>query len=186
MNRLDILSYLNELKLNGIGVEVGVQQGYFSKVILDGWKCKLFYLVDIWQPQSSETYNDIANVATEVQISNLKDTIHQLSSHWNRIRIIQLLSSEASRLFDLESLDFVYLDANHSYEGCKKDLELWYPKIKTGGVIAGHDYPSWPGVKQAVDEFFKDKLFEVDQDSFIYIKKRLISDFQLTWKKIFI
>jgi predicted O-methyltransferase YrrM len=54
-------------------------------------------------------------------------------------------------------LDFVFIDADHSYEGCKADIEAWFPKVKPGGLLSGHDYdnPDFPefGVKRAVDEF---------------------------------
>jgi predicted O-methyltransferase YrrM len=57
--------------------------------------------------------------------------------------------------FKDESIDFLFLDGSHAYEDVKKDLKLWYPKVKKGGVISGHDY-MWIDrrVKRAVDEFF--------------------------------
>lgn len=57
--------------------------------------------------------------------------------------------------FEKESIDFLFIDGDHRYEGIKKDLQLWFPKIKKGGIISGHDYdePSC-GVRKAVDEFF--------------------------------
>lgn len=72
--------------------------------------------------------------------------------------IVTLIKSDthkASFLYEDESLDFVFIDANHTYEGMKLDLESWYPKVKKGGMIGGHDYNyPWPGLIQAVDEFF--------------------------------
>lgn len=61
--------------------------------------------------------------------------------------------------FKDESIDFLFIDGDHRYEGIAKDLKLWYPKIKYGGVIAGHDYLNAEGVNRAVNEFFKS--FEV-------------------------
>jgi hypothetical protein len=49
-------------------------------------------------------------------------------------------SKEASKLFNDESLDFVYIDANHTYEAVKEDLKCWYDKVRVGGVVMGHDY----------------------------------------------
>ena len=66
-------------------------------------------------------------------------------------------SVQAAKLIPDGSLDFVFLDADHSYPGISSDIALWGPKIKKGGVLCGHDYdhPSFPdwGVKRAVDEF---------------------------------
>ena len=51
-------------------------------------------------------------------------------------------------------VDFVYIDAEHSYEAMTNDLALWFPKVRAGGVIAGHDYsPEFDGVRRAVNEF---------------------------------
>jgi hypothetical protein len=63
-------------------------------------------------------------------------------------------SSVAAELA-IGSFDFIYIDANHSYEEVREDLRLWFPKVKLGGIIGGHDYgfSAFPGVKQAVDEF---------------------------------
>ena len=63
-------------------------------------------------------------------------------------------SSEAAPLFNDGSLDFVYIDANHSYESIKEDLGLWYPKMKTHSIFAGHDFSTQhESVIKAVSEF---------------------------------
>lgn len=58
-----------------------------------------------------------------------------------------------------ESLDFCYIDGDHSYEGVRKDIELFYPKVRKGGVLCGHDFNIF-GVAKAVCEFFD--VVEVD------------------------
>jgi hypothetical protein len=85
--------------------------------------------------------------------SNLKSVIDYVTP-------IQLNSTEAAKLYEDKSLDFVFLDAGHDYSHVKEDILAWLPKIKDGGIIGGHDYkhPCLPGVTEAVDEFFKDKL----------------------------
>lgn len=75
----------------------------------------------------------------------------------NIINKIQIgYSEEKAKLYKDESLDFVFIDANHTYEYVKKDIEAWLPKIKKGGIIGGHDFNIfyWPGVVQAVTEKF--------------------------------
>ncbi len=68
---------------------------------------------------------------------------------------IECESVEASTRFADESLDFVFLDGGHELEQVIADLAAWWPKIKRGGQIAGHDYtPGWPGVVAAVDDRF--------------------------------
>lgn len=57
------------------------------------------------------------------------------------------------------SVDMLFVDGRHDYHHVKKDLELWAPKVKAGGVISGHDFhPDWPGVVRAVEEHFEGKV----------------------------
>ena len=64
-------------------------------------------------------------------------------------------SHEAAKEFDDFSVDSIFIDAGHSYESVKKDIECWYPKMKKNSIISGHDYTEgWPGVMKAVNEFF--------------------------------
>ena len=82
------------------------------------------------------------------------------------------MSNEAYKDLQDESLDFIYIDGCHKYENVLEDLTNFYPKVKNGGFIAGHDWnPYWEGVVKAVREFFKREPIKVYQDtSWIYIK----------------
>jgi predicted O-methyltransferase YrrM len=69
------------------------------------------------------------------------------------VRFVQAATVEAARYWS-EPIDFLYVDADHSYEGCSADLQAWWPHLKVGGLLAGDDYddPRQPGVTQAWDE----------------------------------
>lgn len=79
------------------------------------------------------------------------------------VNIIKADTHQIYKQYDDESIDFLFIDANHTYEDMKQDLEFWFPKIKKGGLICGHDYEErpWPGLVKAVDEFFGKENFEV-------------------------
>lgn len=79
---------------------------------------------------------------------DLEDTIEQL----------RMTSQEASKFFDNETLDFIFIDGDHSYNSVKSDIELWYPKLKYNSIISGHDYDSETGVIEAVNEKFNNKF----------------------------
>ncbi|MAH06821.1 hypothetical protein CMI38_01060 [Candidatus Pacearchaeota archaeon] len=77
---------------------------------------------------------------------------------WAEINQVHVeYSSDAVNHYKNESLDFVYIDASHDYPSVYADIKGWIKKVKKGGVIAGDDYDNCPGVKRAVDIFFKDK-----------------------------
>jgi predicted TIM-barrel fold metal-dependent hydrolase len=63
------------------------------------------------------------------------------------------LSVDAAQEFAPNSLDFVFIDATHTLEAVSQDIAAWWPKLKADGLIAGHDYAYFPGVKGAVDGF---------------------------------
>lgn len=78
--------------------------------------------------------------------------------------VIKGNSIECSKQFPDKYFDFVFIDANHTYEDVKADILAYLPKIKDGGVIAGHDYcDDWKGVIQAVNEVFEGKA-NIEQD----------------------
>jgi hypothetical protein len=84
-----------------------------------------------------------------------EDTKRRLSVFGDRFVLLRAESRDASGQVP-DGLDFVYLDADHSYLGVLDELTAWFPKVRTGGIIGGHDYGhvQFPGVQQAVDGFF--------------------------------
>lgn len=90
----------------------------------------------------------------------LKSPIEAVKNNLDRfdfVDVIKMRSDYAADLFKDGTIDFCFIDADHNYEGVKRDILAWLPKIKKGGIIAGHDYGNerYPGVKQAVDELLK-------------------------------
>ena len=71
---------------------------------------------------------------------NYEITMAKMCEFPGHYEVVRELSLAAAAKFADESLDFVYLDADHSYESVKADLNAWNPKIRTGGLFAGDDY----------------------------------------------
>ena len=85
---------------------------------------------------------------------------------------IKTTSVEASKLYDDNSLDFVFIDASHEYQDVLDDIMVWLPKIKVGGIIAGHDYEYYQ-VNNAVHEFFKNEEFvTMNNNCWLYEKTK--------------
>jgi uncharacterized Rossmann fold enzyme len=150
---------------NPVGVEVGVFTGELSRRLLKRDDLTL-YMVDSWiahDPESEYGKNDFHGKLSEMEQERYYQHTKLVTSFaGSRAKVIRKSSLEASSHFADQSLDFVFLDADHSYESVKKDIEAWLPKIKSGGWISGHDYDNiaWPtwGVKKAVDELGKPEL----------------------------
>lgn len=160
-SRGELPDYLNDLGLVGEGVEVGVRNGEFSKHILSKWKGKKMHMVDPWEHQDEKLYVDISNRDQEHQ-NKIHDELvaFMQSTYPNRYAIHRGYSVQKARDFPNDSLDFIYLDARHDYDGVKEDIIAWWPKLKMGGVFAGHDFvpdgtiPAGVfGVQKAVWEF---------------------------------
>ena len=121
--------------------------------------------VDTWKGSEEHEGYDILNGD-----GLYKEFISNISQISNIINPVRMTSLEASKLYDDESLDVVFLDASHKYEDIKDDMIAWYPKVKKGGIFAGHDYPSWTQVVRAVEEFFPSKNFSSSELCWIHQK----------------
>jgi hypothetical protein len=126
--------------------------GGHAEHILANTDVETLYGVDPyrWLPGYDDAMNDAEN------LERLCDsTRRRLAQFGSRFVLLRMTSAEAAETIT-EFLDFIYIDADHSYEGVKADLRHWAPKVRSGGIISGHDYghPNFPGVKNAVDEFF--------------------------------
>ena len=156
---------LNSRGLTGVGVEVGVQRGAYSETILAGSRLAELILVDPWREFAD--YQDIANVAQAAHDRILVEARTRLGRFGRRANFLRTTSLEAAEQTADGSLDFVYLDGRHDYESVIADLYAWCPKMRPGGIIAGHDYvdgnlPSGLfGVRSAVDEFFGERRLQV-------------------------
>jgi tetratricopeptide (TPR) repeat protein len=158
----------NELGLKGVGVEIGVKEGKFSERILRLWEGRVLYSVDPWREFGQTEYIDVSNVPQQQQDALYLQTIRRLIPFERRSAIWRLTSKEAAEILPDDSIDLCYIDADHSYRGVSEDLRLWHPKVKRGGVLAGHDYVPdgnyWFGdfgVQHAVNEFVKESMLDL-------------------------
>lgn len=158
---------MNTLGLTGEGVEVGVLYGNYSAYLLRSWKGRRLYSVDPWKHFAESDYVDMNHHSDEVFEGIYQRAVEQLAPFGDRSRIVREPSPEAAALFRDEQFDFVFIDAQHQYSGAKKDLEAWWPKVRRGGILAGHDYLDGKmdegdfGVKSAVDEFARNRGLRV-------------------------
>lgn len=185
--RRDLGHLLNARGLIKIGAEIGVFKGEFAEQILRTWRGEKLLLIDPWRHLPD--YLDSWNLSDEEMEENFEQTRRRLVEFGNRVDFMRMLSREAAPIVDDGSLDFIYIDANHSYAAVRRDLDVWYPKLRLGGLMSGHDYfdaradkdlePIFGnssaslskgeltsyGVKSAVDEFVKKHNLELQLTS---------------------
>lgn len=153
--------FLEQLPKNAIVAEIGVQGGGFSACALNRTNPKKLYLIDCWEYQDPHVYNDPDNVKQEEQEKLYHETQTRFA-HDPRVIIMRNYSHDAVSMFENEFFDWIYIDANHGYDAIKEDLASWWPKVKKGGYLCGHDYKIRPdfGIVRAVNEFLRDhKLY---------------------------
>jgi hypothetical protein len=157
------------------GVELGVYKGKYSEVLMDHIPGLDLTGVDAWK-----VYKDYRDYeAPDLETEALKQAKHRAET--KGFKLIQDWSVDASRKFEDESLDFIYIDSNHDFAHVIEDLAAWSPKVKKGGIISGHDFlksrqerygvryavPAWCAYKQVP------MLFVINGDrlpSWFYVK----------------
>lgn len=135
------------------------------------------YLVDRWEPpKEGDSYLTSGSIISqsnqEIFDSAKAETLLKVARFADRSVVLQLESEEAARKFPAHYFDFVFIDADHSYEGCKRDIGLWLPKVKKEGWIGGHDYahPDQGGVEKAVLESFDTVEVDDNRTWFVRVK----------------
>lgn len=159
-NRDDLVNHY--LKPSMQGAELGVFAGEFSRVLWMTRPQKL-YLVDLFfgvQGSGDRDGNNMAYIDMNEALFHLK----QVYAEDERVVVLQQSSQDFLMSCPNDSLDFVYIDADHSYDSVKADITIAFEKVKNGGYIMGHDYvsPRFDGVVRAVNEFCTSTGLSID------------------------
>jgi hypothetical protein len=149
----DRTTLLEFMPKGGHVVEIGVAAGDFSASILEVTQPVRLYLIDPWE---SGRYKDLH-----------KGVMARFSGD-SRVSILRGYSTERAADIPDGSLDWAYVDGDHSFKGVSTDLALLLPKMKPNGIIAGDDYTRWSGnglhrwgVVEAVNRFCLDNNWEM-------------------------
>ena len=136
---------------NLVGAEIGVWRGMTSEYICRQLKLKKFFCVDCWRIDFLARKPVRKWLSAESALRKVKKRLKP----YPFVEIIKKDSFEASKLIKDNSLDFVYIDALHTYRGVKEDMVLWTPKVRKGGIVSGHDfgYKGVYGVNLAVAKY---------------------------------
>lgn len=150
-NRIELAQYFKNLGFKR-GAEIGVADGRYSRILMETIPGLALIGVDPYR--AYDGYTDFRRESTFVnQLLQAREKLKSSEGY----ALLVTSSEQAAKWVADNSLDFVFIDANHQYEFVKQDLALWVPKVRLGGIVSGHDYYHFRsgrgGVVQAVDEF---------------------------------
>jgi hypothetical protein len=156
-----------------IGCELGVCYGWNLVWTLQNIPDIRMYAIDPYTP-----YDDGPGGYFDQDKQNIiKNTmLENIDPYKDRVKFMMSRSQDVVFHFPDGYLDYIFIDGDHSYEAAKRDIVNYYPKVKSGGIFAGHDY-SMPGVKKALDEFLDEQGLTIDiiqfcdTDAWYWIKK---------------
>ncbi len=142
-----------------VGDSTEIFSKFFKKVIsIDTW-------TDWIDEKTGKNYFKYPMVEIEKQYDE------RIQSLDNVVKI-KADSHETSDRYEDQSLDMVYIDADHSYEAVKKDILMWYLKVKIGGIISGHDFDDkkFSGCTKAIKELLGEPEFRSSETSWGFVK----------------
>lgn len=159
-NRASLIYVHSKFGKGTVGAEVGVWDGCLTGAILDFMKPSKLYLVDPWKLYDDyigelKSCNFSQDYFEQKKFDLLYNIVCDKFKNNNVVNIIRKMSTDGAKDIEDNSLDWVYIDGSHLEEYIVQDLYCWYPKVKIGGIICGHDY-LFPGVEAGLTKYEKE------------------------------
>lgn len=129
----DLTGLFSELGFK-VGAEIGIERGVYSKKICDKNPGIKLYCIDPWLH-----YSEYREHVSQDKLDGFYEETKAKLAPYNCV-LIRKTSMEAVKIFDNDSLDFVYIDGNHNYQNTVNDICEWVKKVRPGGIISGHDF----------------------------------------------
>lgn len=146
-SRYQIPEMFNKLGFT-IGAEIGTEVGRYAEMLFKKMPNLQLTSVDLWDATLHQE-----NASQEKMDNWYQETLIKLKPYHSNI--LKMSSMDAVKQFPDNSLDFVFIDANHDFEFVVNDIIFWSKKVKIGGIVYGHDYSDEFAVKEAVNAFVK-------------------------------
>jgi hypothetical protein len=167
----------NKLGKELIGVEIGVWRGENALNILENTDIYLLYLIDPYIRYDEYNINEISSHPNMDENEEHAQKI--LEPYRDRVVWVRSKAHQAA-MYVPNDLDFVYIDGNHSLESIQQDIKDWYPKVKKGGIFAGHDFQ-----KHEIRETVLSLRGKTGDNlwSFPFKEPNIIIDWEKEWKE---
>jgi hypothetical protein len=155
-DRIELIK--THIKEGSVVAEIGVQTGWLTDQIMIQ---KPWYVgIDCWENFVHPNQND-SNSSIEY-IKKIRTDLMFKYAQWKNVWLLHEFSAQAVSRFTDNYFDFIYIDGDHNYKAVKNDINIWWPKVKAGGILSGHDYCDTWGVKKAVDEFCEENKLTLE------------------------
>lgn len=167
---IELLYELSKTFTNSTMIEIGSYMG--ESTMLFGCT-RLFDKIYSIEPHDGiEEFNEVMSLRWK----DIEKEYRTNTRFFTNIEHIKNFSYDVVDRFQDKSIDFIYIDGRHDYESVKRDLELYLPKLKNGGIIGGHDYNKnhWPEVCKAVNEVVGEPYKIFKDSSWIYKTKKSV------------
>ena len=164
-------AFLAALPKGGKVAEIGVFRGHHAIAMYNICAPQELVLIDPWAspPEGSEPLDYKWAKIGQAELDKLYHGVCNAFYGRDNVKILKYTSLDGAALFPDGYFDWVYIDANHLYDPVMDDLKAWYPKVKKGGYLCGHDYSDAPrilakgdGVFYAVNDFCAANNLEVN------------------------
>lgn len=133
------------------GAEIGCLRGVLSQELLREFPVLTLHCVDPWGTPDYRDGSPYSELPQSGQDHNYQVFLNRIAPYRDRCHVHRCTSAVAANIVE-GPLDFAFIDANHKRPFVEQDIRIWTPKVRIGGLIAGHDYHhTWPGVVEAVD-----------------------------------
>ncbi len=174
--------YFNEKPV--VGVEIGVFKGENARSLMDNLNVEKIYLIDSYERLYIKSEEVVPSMTEESEFSALIEKDPEFDGIvYNFEKCYEIAKGNLKKFIDKtlfirkrsndavndipDNIDFIYVDGNHDYEHVRQDIELYFPKLKKGGVMAGHDFTAdYPGVARAVLEYSDSNNLKVEGCSY--------------------
>lgn len=167
-----LVNFLNKHDLT-LGAELGVQKGNNFRYLVENKDDLCLHGVDIWS-EKEVRWNGISSDKLQFQPDSVNSEYLINLQEWakdyeGRVFFHRHFTTYAHKFFNDCELDFIFVDAGHEYEDVKADIQAWYPKIKKGGYMIGHDI-NQTQVRRAVREQFEDRWSQAKEQKIWWIQ----------------
>lgn len=145
-----LVPYIKRHGENLKGIEIGTCRAESTAYFLE--KCPNIDLLTTIDPYKG--YQDWNGEITQETVDRFMEVAKKnLKKYGKRVKMLRAESVAAADKFEDESVDFIFVDGDHSYDATLADCKAYYPKLKKGGIFCGHDYQTLEDVKRSIDDF---------------------------------